>query len=103
MIHVNSGIILRVSYLLRVTQLGSMQVINTQSMLCLDIDINIPSFTVPDPCLSSPCDPNAVCTGEGPLSSNFDCACTSPFEGDGFTCSSEFTCYIFLIQELFYV
>ena len=44
---------------------------------------------VPDPCLSEPCDVNAVCEREGPFSDNFTCTCQPPFtEGNGFNCSS---------------
>ena len=44
--------------------------------------------TVPDPCLSQPCDLNADCMREGVLSENFICMCRAPFTvGDGFTCS----------------
>ena len=43
---------------------------------------------VPDPCLSDPCDVNAVCLREGPLTDAFTCTCQAPFtEGDGFNCS----------------
>ena len=45
-------------------------------------------FTVPDPCLSNPCDPNAYCEREGLLSENFTCSCQAPFiVGNGFNCS----------------
>ena len=53
------------------------------------------SGTVPDPCLSDPCDVNANCTREGLLSPNFTCTCREPYsDGDGFNCSSmcAFTC-----------
>ena len=47
---------------------------------------------VPDPCLSTPCDPNALCVRESLLSGNFNCSCQAPFtEGDGFNCSSMHT------------
>ena len=42
---------------------------------------------VPDPCLSGPCDVNAVCHQGDPLNSEFTCTCNSPFQGDGFTCT----------------
>lgn len=46
-------------------------------------------FIVPDPCLSTPCDPNAECIRESSQSSNFSCSCNAPFTvGDGFNCSS---------------
>ena len=44
--------------------------------------------TVPDPCLSDPCDANAVCIRVGLLTDEFTCTCQSPFlEGNGFNCS----------------
>ena len=47
---------------------------------------------VPDPCLSGPCDPNAVCQRDGLLNGNFTCTCLSPFiVGDGFNCSGKST------------
>lgn len=50
--------------------------------------IIISTNTVPDPCLSSPCDVNADCTREGLLSLDFNCTCINPFTiGDGFNCS----------------
>lgn len=43
---------------------------------------------VPDPCLSDPCDVNAICEREGLLSDHFVCTCQPPFtEGTGFNCS----------------
>ena len=58
------------------------------------IPININNFhslSVPDPCLSTPCDPNALCERESLLSENFTCTCLSPFTvGDGFNCSSTY-------------
>ena len=43
---------------------------------------------VPDPCLSEPCDVNAVCLRGGLLTDAFTCTCQAPFtEGDGFNCS----------------
>lgn len=43
---------------------------------------------VPDPCLSEPCDVNAICEREGLLSDHFVCICQPPFtEGTGFNCS----------------
>ena len=43
---------------------------------------------VPDPCLSDPCDVNAICEREGLLSDRFVCTCQPPFtEGTGFNCS----------------
>ena len=57
-------------------------------MLYLRSKINVLFHSlVPDPCLSNPCDPNAVCTREGPVSGAFNCTCTSPFEGNGFACA----------------
>ena len=54
------------------------RIINYDILLC----------TVPDPCLSQPCDPNADCMREGVLSEIFTCMCRAPFTvGDGFTCS----------------
>ena len=48
---------------------------------------DIVRFAVPDPCLSDPCDVNADCTREGPLTANFNCTCREPFTvGDGFNC-----------------
>ena len=45
-------------------------------------------FIVPDPCLSDPCDVNAICKREGLLSDHFVCTCQPPFtEGTGFNCS----------------
>ena len=53
------------------------------------------SYTVPDPCLSDPCDVNADCTRQSLLNSLFNCTCRLPFEGSGMTCFSELlTCYI---------
>ncbi|XP_064398693.1 leishmanolysin-like peptidase isoform X2 [Halichondria panicea] len=48
----------------------------------------VTNFTagVPSPCLSSPCDVNAVCTSD--LNSDFTCACNSGYVGDGFTCDT---------------
>ena len=44
--------------------------------------------TVPDPCLSDPCDENAICIRVGLLTDEFTCTCQSPFsEGNGFNCS----------------
>lgn len=44
---------------------------------------------VPDPCLSAPCDANALCEREGLLTGNFSCSCQAPFlVGDGFNCAS---------------
>ena len=44
--------------------------------------------TVPDPCLSDPCDVNAICIRGGLLTDNFTCVCQFPFtEGNGFNCS----------------
>ena len=45
--------------------------------------------TVIDPCMSSPCDINAQCLREGPLSTLFSCTCISPYEGNGFNCSGK--------------
>ncbi len=42
---------------------------------------------VPDPCLSSPCDPNAECTRDGLQLNTFTCSCVSPYEGNGFNCT----------------
>ena len=54
-------------------------------------------FSVPDPCLDEPCDPNALCEREGILSGNFTCTCLSPFTvGDGFNCSSKWLVTSFL-------
>ena len=51
--------------------------------------IRFHSLSVPDPCLSTPCDSNALCEREGLLSDNFTCSCQAPFiVGDGFNCSS---------------
>ncbi len=41
---------------------------------------------VPDPCLGSPCDPNADCARDGLLMNTFNCSCIDPYEGDGFSC-----------------
>ena len=64
---------------------------------CIDeLEVMIPDVyictlflgTVPDPCLSDPCDTNADCTREGLLSADFTCTCQEPFtDGDGFNCS----------------
>ena len=43
-----------------------------------------------DPCLSNPCDTNAVCVRDGVQSTTFNCTCTSPFEGDGMTCEGDY-------------
>ena len=49
---------------------------------------------VPDPCLSTPCDPNALCVRESLLSGNFSCSCQAPFTvGDGFDCTSTYDGY----------
>ena len=46
------------------------------------------NFVVPDPCVSEPCDVNAICEREGLLTDGFTCTCQSPFtEGNGFNCS----------------
>ena len=43
---------------------------------------------VPDPCVSDPCDVNAVCLREGLFTDRFTCICQPPFtEGTGFNCS----------------
>ncbi len=42
--------------------------------------------TVPDPCLSTPCDPNAECTRDGLQLNTFTCFCITPYEGNGFNC-----------------
>ncbi len=44
--------------------------------------------TVPDPCLSDPCDVNAMCTRVDLLSTDVMCTCNSPFVGDGFSCEA---------------
>ena len=50
---------------------------------------SIIQISVPDPCLSDPCDVNADCTREGLQSPDFTCTCREPFiDGDGFSCSS---------------
>ena len=59
--------------------------------------------TVPDPCNSGPCDTNAECARDSVLNSDFTCTCTSPFEGDGFTCESRyFNFMITHISDLLY-
>ena len=59
--------------------------------ISLSLTFQIYNTTVPDPCNSGPCDTNAECTRDSVLNANFTCTCTSPFEGDGFTCESRYT------------
>ena len=60
------------------------QVLSVYIIICMSV------YTVPDPCLSLPCDVNALCEREGLLSPNFTCTCREPFnDGDGFNCSSK--------------
>ena len=60
--------------------------VHSSILRIMAIQLIIP--TVPDPCLSDPCDANALCEREGLLSENFNCTCQSPFTvGDGFNCS----------------
>ena len=49
----------------------------------------LPTSKVPvsDPCSSSPCDTNAVCTQSS--DSSYTCTCSPPYGGDGFTCQSK--------------
>ena len=57
-------------------------------------------FAVPNPCLPTPCDPNAECIRESSQSINFTCSCLAPFTvGDGFNCSGKNE---FLILKFFY-
>ena len=51
------------------------------------VDAPLYIYTVPDPCLSEPCDPNANCVRDGLLNSNFTCTCNPEFTGDGFNCT----------------
>ena len=44
--------------------------------------------SVPDPCLSKPCDPNADCKQLGEMSTEFSCTCRQPLTGDGSTCKN---------------
>ncbi len=41
----------------------------------------------PSPCISDPCDVNALCTRSTVLSAEFICSCNPPFVGSGFVCS----------------
>ena len=58
-------------------------------------------FTVPDPCLCSPCDSNAVCQRGSVLTDSFNCTCTSPYQGDGFVCSCKYL-FNFLISHFIF-
>ena len=70
--------------------------------LALKIKINVEfacdfvleyQLSVPDPCLSTPCDPNALCVRDSLLSGNFSCLCQAPFTvGDGFNCTGIMIC-----------
>ncbi len=42
--------------------------------------------TVLDPCLSDPCDVNAMCFRVDVLTHDVMCMCNFPFVGDGFSC-----------------
>ena len=51
--------------------------------------VMVSTAILPDPCLSSPCDANAVCERDEMTMSSYTCTCTPPYEGDGFSCSCE--------------
>lgn len=61
--------------------------------LSLSINDQYPRFlfTVPNPCMSNPCDLNADCLREGLLGELFSCTCRHPFQGTGFSCLSRFS------------
>ena len=44
--------------------------------------------TVPDPCLSDPCDVNAICTRDNLRTTDLTCRCNFPFLGNGFSCEA---------------
>jgi len=48
------------------------------------------NYLVPDPCLSSPCDDNAVCIRANVTSDAFSCTCLMGFTGNGHLCTGMF-------------